>query len=147
MPPILHPGSSISRRRGGASPARFHLRPVMAQPLLPALSLPNGAVLPTRPPPHYPGTTLARWTDGRRQAIISCLHRRQGSQLSQRRGNEHFSKHTEPGGVVSLRVDGNAAVDLRVVRGGDCGAGRDWRCGVFHAVANGLAPAGSAATE
>src|SRR5881296_2900323 len=42
---------------------------------------------------------LPGWTDGRMQAIISGQHYWQGSQLHQRRGNEHFSKHTEPAGV------------------------------------------------
>src|SRR6266478_717111 len=35
------------------------------------------------PFPFQPSPRLARWTDGRRQGIISCLHHRQGSQLHQ----------------------------------------------------------------
>jgi hypothetical protein len=109
MTPLLHPGSSSSPCRGGACPARFHLIPAVAQPLLPAPSLPNGLCSPiaTRHPPLAtadqiagPGTrpsTLARWTDGRRQGIISCQLRRQDMHLCQRRGNEHFSKRTDPG--------------------------------------------------
>src|SRR2546428_7045295 len=66
---------------------------------------------------------VARWTDGRMQAIISGQHYWQGSQLHQRRGNEHFSKRTEPAGVVWLRIHGDAAVDRGAVRRGDCRAG------------------------
>src|SRR5216683_5410824 len=90
---------------------------------------------------------VARWTDGLRQGIISCLHQRQGSQLFQRRGNEHFSKRTEPGGVVSLRIHGYAAVDRRAVRRIECRAGRAGLCRLFHAVAAEPGPREPAETE
>src|SRR2546427_2620666 len=81
--------------------------------------------------PFQPSPRVARWTDGRRQAIISSQQHWQGWQLLQRRGNEHFSKHTEPAGVVWLRIHGDAAVDRSAVRRGDCRAGGAGLLGIY----------------
>src|SRR5882724_600385 len=77
---------------------------------------------------------LAEWTSSPLQAIISLRPHRRGSHPSLRRGNEHFSKHTESAGVLSIRICGHATVDRRVVRRRDCLAGRSWFRWLYHAI-------------
>src|SRR5882762_9489890 len=76
----------------------------------------------------------ARWTSSPLQAIIPFRRRRPGWRLSLRRGNEYFSKRTEPAGIISIRILGYAAVDRRAVRRRDRRAGRVGHCRLFHAV-------------
>src|SRR5882762_1676364 len=76
----------------------------------------------------------ARWTSSPLQAIIPFRRHRPGWRLSLRRGNEYFSKRTEPAGIISIRILGYAAVDRRAVRRRERRAGRVGHCRLFHAV-------------
>src|SRR5580693_813122 len=87
------------------------------------------------------------WTARGMREIIPFRRERGWGRLSLRRGNEHFSKRTKPGRVVSLRVHGDAAVDRGAVRRGDCGAGGDWRFWLHHADAHKPGPRGAAKTK
>src|SRR5260370_36699356 len=67
--------------------------------------------------------------------------------LSLRRGNEHFSKHTEPAGVLWLRVHGHATMDYGPVCGIDRRARGAGSRRLHHAVADKQRPGGAAETE
>src|SRR5207244_7377854 len=54
---------------------------------------------------------------------------------------------TEPAGVVSIRIYGDAAVDLCAVRRGDCRAGGAGLRGVFDGVAHERGPGEAAGSE
>src|SRR6267142_1307914 len=104
----------------------FSLPPGFVTCLLPPSLTTVNLQLSTAPP--------ARWTSSPLQAIIPFRRHRPGWRLSLRRGNEYFSKRTEPAGIISIRILGYAAVDRRAVRRRDCRAGRVGHCRLFHAV-------------
>src|SRR6267154_2578963 len=70
-----------------------------------------------------------------------------GAPISEEEVNEHFSKRTEPGGVVPLRIDGDTEVDRRAVWRGDCRAGGAGLCQLFDAVAHEHGPGKAAGAE
>src|SRR6267378_1069139 len=105
----------------------FSLPPGFVTCLLPPSLTTVNLQLSTASPP-------ARWTSSPLQAIIPFRRHRPGWRLSLRRGNEYFSKRTEPAGIVSIRILGYAAVDRRAVRRRDRRAGRVGHCRLFHAV-------------
>src|SRR6266436_98577 len=67
--------------------------------------------------------------------------------ISEEEVDEHFSKHTDTAGIVRLRIDGDAAVDLRAVRRGDCRAGGAGLPGVYHGDAHERGPGQAAGPE
>src|SRR4029077_9457489 len=83
----------------------------------------------------------------RMRGIIPVRRKPAWGRLSLRRGNEHFSKRTEPGGVVSLRIRGYTAVDRRAVRSGDCRVGGAGHRGLFDADTHWPRPCQAAGSE
>src|SRR5260370_9584694 len=67
--------------------------------------------------------------------------------ISEEEVNEHFSKHTDAAGIVRLRIHGDAAVDLRAIRRGDCRAGGAGLRGIYRGDAHERGPAAATGSE